>query len=611
MSKHQFQTEVSQLLHLIIHSLYSHKEIFLRELISNSSDALDKFKYLTYTDEKIKKLKFDPKIEISFDEKDKKTLVISDTGIGMNEKDLIDNLGTIARSGTKNFLKKMTGDEKKDSSLIGQFGVGFYSIFMVADKVEVISRKAGEKKAFKWISTGKGDFDVSETERDTNGTTVSLHLNKEGIEFADRYQIETVIKKYSNHIPFPIYLKYKEKDKDKFDQINTVTALWKRSKSELKDKDYNEFYKTISMDMDDPLMYIHTKAEGKLEYTTLFYIPKKAPFDMFQMNYQPGVKLYIKRVFITDDEKELLPPYLRFMRGIIDSEDIPLNISRETLQHNRIMASIKSASTKKILSEIAALAKNKDKYNEFYNEYGKALKEGLYHDFVNKEAILELVRYKSLKSKEHISLADYKKNMQKDQKSIYYISGDNEDNLKHSPLLEAYKKSDIDVLIMTDDIDEIVIPAVGKYKDIDIKSVNISDSADDLKTDTDKKQEKSLEPLINKIKDVLKDEVKDVKSSVRLSDSPSCIVTDKNDPTIQMQHILKSMGQKGMGEIKPILEINPDHIIIKKMKKREDKEMITDLSKLLLEQAILIEGGELKNPALFAQRLNKIISKAV
>jgi len=623
MAKQQFQTEVNQLLNLIINSLYQNKDIFLRELISNASDALDRLRYLTLTDEKMKKIKFDPRIDIYFDEKKQNTLTVSDSGIGMNDKDLEKDLGTIARSGTKNFLSKMTGNAKKDSNLIGQFGVGFYSIFMVADNVEVITRKAGENKAYKWISDGKTGFEITEAEQDHFGTTVILHLNKEGKEFASRWRIDDIIKKYSNHIPFPIFLHYtevisadekkekKEKKEERTEQINTTTALWQRPKSSLKAKDYNDFYKSISMDTEDPLLYIHTKAEGKLEYTTLFFIPKKAPFDMYFMEYQSGIKLYIKRVFITDDDKELMPRYLRFVRGIIDSEDLPLNISRETLQQNRILASIRSASVKKILSEFQSLAKDKKKYDDFYKQFGKALKEGLYGDFANRETLLELVRFKSTKAEGYTSLAEYKKRMKKNQKAIYYIMGPNEEGLRHSPLLEAYKKDDIEVLLVTDEMDELVIPAVGMYKDLPLKAVNISDTADDLKKKEDEKKTKPLGDLIKKIKDVLKDEVKEVKVSSRLSDSPSCIVMDKNDPTLHMQQVLKALGRDGLKEIKPILEINPDHDIIKKLKKVEDKRMFEDTSRLLLEQAILIEGGELKNPADFAKRLNNIMSKAL
>jgi len=624
MAKHQFQTEVNQLLHLIIHSLYSHKEIFLRELISNASDALDRLKYLTLTDDKFKSLNFEPKIDIYFDDKKNKTLTIADSGIGMNEHDLEENLGTIAHSGTRGFMEHLTGDARKDSNLIGQFGVGFYSSFMVADKVEVVSKKAGDEKAYRWTSDGKGEYEIQEAERDVQGTSVTLYLNKEGAEYANRWQIETVIKKYSNHIPFPIYLHYegtryegegdkkKEIKEPKTEQINAASAIWKRPKSELKDEDYNEFYKSISHDMDEPLLRSHIHAEGKLDYTTLFFIPKHAPFDLFRADYHPGVKLYVKRVFITDDDKELMPVYLRFVRGIIDSEDLPLNVSREILQQNRILAKIKASSVKRILDELSNLQKNdREKYNEFFKEFGIPIKEGLYQDIENHEKIMELVMYKSTKVDGYTTLEEYKDRMKPDQDAIYYITGSKEGNLRNSPLLEMYKNRDIEVLIMDDEIDDIVITAVPKFKDINLKSVNRSDAAESLKSDEDRQKEKEIEPLIKKIKDALGDLVKDVKASTRLSDSPSCIVADEKDPTIQMQHLFKAMGQKNVPDFKPILEINPEHDIIKKLEGSGDAAVIEDISHLLLEQAMLIEGVELKSPSEFVKRLNRVMGKAL
>ena len=624
MAQHQFQTEVSQLLHLIIHSLYSHKEIFLRELISNSSDALDKLKYLTLTDENYKNIPFEPKIDISFSDSDEKKLVISDTGIGMNDEDLVLNLGTIARSGTKNFLSQLTGDSKKDSSLIGQFGVGFYSAFMVADKIEVVSKKAGEEKGWKWISDGKGSYEISEAEKEGNGTEITLFLNKEGDEYASRWQIETIIKKYSDHIPFPIYLEYedtsfegegddrKEVKETKVDQVNSASALWKKSKSDLTDEDYNEFYKTLTHDTEEPLYYMHTKAEGTMEYATLFFIPKTAPFDLYQADYRPGVKLYVSRVFITDDDKELLPTYLRFLRGVIDSEDLPLNVSREILQQNRVMTNIRNASVKKVLSELKSLSEsNSEKYLEFIKQYNRPLKEGLYSDFTNRDALLELVRFKSTESDGYVSLKDYVEKMGEEQKAIYYITGGNEETLRNSPLLEAYKKKGIEVLIMDDEIDDIVIPTIGQYKEKSLKAVNRTGADEDIKTDDDKAKEEEAKPLIEKIKEALGEEVKDVKASSRLSDSPSCIVADADDPTMQMQQMLKAMGQTEMPDFKPILEINPDHEIVKKLADSNDKDLISDISFLLLEQARLVEGGEIKSPVDFVKRLNRIMGKAV
>ena len=623
MSKKHFQTEVSKLLHLIIHSLYSHIEIFLRELVSNASDALDKLKFLTLTDEKYKSINFDPRIDISFNFNNK-TLSISDSGIGMNEQDLDENLGTIARSGTRNFVEKMTGDAKKDSNLIGQFGVGFYSAFMVADKVEVISKKAGEDSAWKWVSDGKEEYTIEPAERDSHGTTVTVHLNREGEEYANRWTIQSIIRKYSNHVPFPIYLHYeeikyegegdnkKEIREPKVEQINSASAIWKRPKSELKEEDYLEFYRQISYDLEDPLLYIHTQAEGTLDYTTLFYIPAKAPMDLFRVDYQAGVKLYIKRVFITDDSKELMPTYLRFVRGIIDSEDLPLNVSREILQQNKVMAKIKSSSVKKILSELESL-KNRDrfKYNIFWKEFGIPMKEGLYQDFENREKLLELVQYKSTKAEDYTTLSEYVDRMKPEQTSIYYITGGKEQLLRNSPLLEIYKEKDIEVLILDDEIDEIVISTVPKYKDYELKSVNRTDSEDDLKNNEDKEKEKKIEPLINKIKEQLGDRVKNVLASTRLSSSPSCIVADENDPTAQMQTILKMMGQSGLPEFKPVLLINPEHEIIKKLENTTDDSLINDVSLLLLEQAMLVEGLELKDPNGFVARLNRITSKAL
>lgn len=624
MAQKKFKTEVNQLLDLIIHSLYSHKEIFLRELVSNASDALDKLKYLTFTDDDYKKIDFDPRIDITFTDESKRTLTIKDSGVGMNEEDLNAQLGTIARSGTKKFLNQMQSDAKKDANLIGQFGVGFYSCFMVAEKVEVITRKAGEDKAWKWSSNGRNAYSIDEAEKESHGTTIILHLNDEGEEYANRWQVEQLVKKYSDHIAFPIFLEYDQKTfegegddrkevvEHKIEQINKAAALWKRSKSELTNDDYNEFYKTTSHDSDDPLFYLHTKAEGTIEYTTLFFIPSKAPFDLFQADYKPGVKLYVKRVFITDDEKELLPAYLRFVRGIIDSEDLPLNVSRELLQQNRVMSTIKNSSVKKILGEFKKIAEsNPEMYTKFVEQFNRPLKEGLYSDYANREALMELVRFKSTEVEGFTGLASYKERMKEDQKAIYYIAGGSEETLRNSPLIEAYKKKGVEVLIMDDDIDDIVIPTVGKYADFDLKAINKSSASDDLKTDDDKKKEKAAKPVAKKIKDALGEKVKDVVISSRLTDSPSCIVVDENDPTVQMQQMLKAMGQTEMPEFTPILEINPDHEIVKKLGESKDEELIADVSQILLDQAMLAEGVMLKHPAEFVKKLNAVLSRSL
>ena len=616
MSKHQFQAEVSQLLNLIIHSLYSHTEIFLRELVSNASDALDRLRYLTLTQDEYKGGPFVPRIDISFDGKDGKTLSISDTGIGMDEKDLEENLGTIARSGTREFLQAMAADAKKGSTLIGQFGVGFYSCFMAADRVEVLTRKIGDQKAWKWTSDGKGEYEIVEASRDGCGTTVTLFLNENGREYANRWRIEEIIRKYSNHIAFPIHLHYQEDGPhggkvDKDEQVNAALALWRRPKSELKDEDYNEFYRTISHDTEDPFHWIHLSVEGALAYTTLFYIPRKAPFDLYRYDYQPGVKLYIKRVFITDSEKELLPVYLRFVRGVIDSEDLPLNVSREILQNNRIMANIRSASVRKILQELGQIAKEPAKYGEFWAEFGRVLKEGVLQDFEHRDQLLELLRCKSTAVEGWTSLSEYRDRMQKDQKAIYYITGGREASLRSSPLLEAYKAKGIEVLIMADEVDEIVAPSIGKFMEVELKAVNRLKTGDDLRTDADAGKAASIEPLIKKMKKALGAEVKDVRASTRLADSPSCIVVDENDPTLQLQQMLKAMGNRDMPDLKPILEVNPSHPIITRLAALEDEELIADTSRLLLEQALLVEGGELKDPAGFVKRLNRALEKSL
>ena len=623
MAKHRFKTEVSQLLDLIIHSLYSHQEIFLRELVSNASDALDKLRYLTLTDEDFKGVPFTPRVDISFDSDSKpKTLTVADSGIGMSADELRDNLGTIARSGTKRFLDAMQENAKEgapgDANLIGQFGVGFYSSFMVADRVEVLSLRAGEEQAQRWVSSGSGSYEITPAERAGAGTTVTLQLNEAGAEFASRWQIESLVKKYSNHIPYPIHLHYTETSDDKkearSEQINAASALWKRPKSELSESDYFEFYRSLAHDDEDPLHYVHTHAEGTQEYTTLFFVPKKAPPDLYHADYRPAVKLYVKRVFVTDDDKELLPTWLRFVRGVIDSEDLPLNVSRELLQKNRLLTSIRNASVKKLLSEFEGLTNNPELYTSFVTEFGRPLKEGLYQDFANRETLLELVRFRTTAHDGLTSLKEYVGRMQSEQKAIYYITGERGANLRHSPLLEMYRKQDLEVLLMDDEIDAFVIPTIGTYQEHELKSVNRSDTADDLKTDVSKERARKIEPLLKRIKEVLGDQVKEVKASARLSDSPSCIVADENDPTVSMQHVLRALGQEA-DQFRPVLEINPEHPIVAKLEALAENGaedgLLEDASRLLLEQALLIEGAQLGDPVAFAARLNRSLERAL
>ena len=635
MAKHQFQTEVGQLLHLMTHSLYSNKEIFIRELVSNSSDAIDKLNYLRLTDENLKD-KFSSwsgEINITFDEKDK-SLTIIDNGIGMNEEDMINSIGTIAKSGTKSFVEALTGDAKKDSNLIGQFGVGFYSVFMVADKVDVISKKAGEETAYKWSSNGTGEFDLAPCTKETNGTVIYIKLKDDEVsEFASKYRIKNIIEKYSNHIAYPIFLNYdqevteelSEEDKKagkeavkkterKHEQINEATALWTQAKAKLKQEDYNNFYKSISQDSSDPLLTIHTKTEGVNEYTTLFYIPKIAPMDMYRADYQSGIKLYVKRVFITDDDRELLPTYLRFVRGIIDSEDLPLNVSREILQENRILANIKQSSVKKILSEIKKLSKDEEKYSQFISQYNRALKEGVYQDYTNKESILELLRYKSTADEKKLtSLEDYKQRANSEQKAIYYIVGDNEKVLRNSPLLESYKKNNIEVLILDDkEIDEIITPTIGAFKEWQFTDITTAEAPKVEQSEEEKQKiEEEFKDIVSKIKEKLGTEVKDVKVTSRLSESASCITKDAQDAQMAaMAHMFRAMGQEAP-EVKPILEINPNHEIVKKLQASSNEELVEDVSWILLDLAKISEGLDVSDAVAFTKRLTKITALAI
>ncbi|EAH8706605.1 molecular chaperone HtpG [Campylobacter coli] len=606
----QFQTEVNQLLQLMIHSLYSNKEIFLRELVSNSSDALDKLNFLSVSDDKYKSLKFEPRIDIKID-KDKKTLTISDNGIGMDKDDLINNLGTIAKSGTKSFLENLSGDAKKDSQLIGQFGVGFYSAFMVASKIEVLSKKALDDKAYLWISDANG-YEIEDATKEEQGTSITLYLKDD--EFANSYKIESIIEKYSNHIQFPIFMEKEEfipakegeeegKTELKISQINKANALWRMQKSSLKTEDYERFYEQNFHDSNKPLLYLHTKSEGKLEYNSLFFIPQNAPFDLYRVDYQSGLKLYVKRVFISDDDKELLPTYLRFVRGIIDVEDLPLNVSREILQENQILKGVKEASVKKILSELEKLKnKDKEKYLSFFKNFGKVLKEGLYGFGGEKDSLLKLMLYKSTKGESLRSLEEYKNDIQGEQKEIFYIAGNNESLLRNSPLLEEYKQKNIEVLLMDDEIDSLVTPMLGEYEGLKFIAINQVEDKNEL-SDEEKNE---FAPLVAKFKELLKDQVEDVRLTSRLKDSPSCIVYDKNKPDFAMQQLLKQMGQEQ--NFKPILEINPKHAIFTGLKNNET--FSADIATLVLNMAKLSEGMGVDNPAEFNASLTKIITKA-
>ncbi|RVY45074.1 molecular chaperone HtpG [Helicobacter pylori] len=617
--EYTFQTEINQLLDLMIHSLYSNKEIFLRELVSNASDALDKLNYLMLTDEKLKGLNITPSIHLSFDSQ-KKTLTIKDNGIGMDKNDLIEHLGTIAKSGTKSFLSALSGDKKKDSVLIGQFGVGFYSAFMVASKIVVQTKKVNSDQAYAWVSDGKGKFEISECVKEEQGTEITLFLKDEDSHFASRWEIDNIVKKYSEHIPFPIFLTYtdtkfegegdnqKEIKEEKCEQINQASALWKMNKSELKDKDYKEFYQSFAHDNSEPLSYIHNKVEGSLEYTTLFYIPSKAPFDLFRVDYKSGVKLYVKRVFITDDDKELLPSYLRFVKGVIDSEDLPLNVSREILQQNKILANIRSASVKKILSEIERLSKDNKNYHKFYEPFGKVLKEGLYGDFENKEKLLELLRFYSKDKGELISLKEYKENLKENQKSIYYLLGENLDLLKASPILEKYAQKGYDVLLLSDEIDAFVMPGVNEYDKTPFRDASHSESLKELGLEEIHDEVKDqFKDLMKAFEENLKDEIKGVELSSHLT---SAVALIGDEPNAMMANWMRQMGQS-VPESKKTLELNPNHAILQKLLKCEDKEQLSTFIWLLYDGAKLLEKGVLKDAKSFNERLNSVLLKAL
>lgn len=630
MATHKFQTEANQILHLMIHSLYSNKEIFLRELISNASDALDKLNMLHLTDDKYKSINFNPRIDL-IPNKDEKTLTIIDSGIGMNEEDLMNNLGTIAKSGTKAFLESLSGDQKADSQLIGQFGVGFYAAFMVASKVEVTTKKAGEEKAYKWVSNGSGEFDIEEATKESHGTEIKLFLNDDETEFTETYRLESLIKKYSNHIPFAIFM-----DKENFipaktddegnetepskteinnEQINKANALWSIAKSDVTDEEYKDFYQTIAHSSEEPLTWMHNKAEGAIEYTTLFYIPSKAPMDIYRVDYQSGIKLYINRVFITDDEKELMPTYMRFLRGVIDSKDLPLNVSREILQSNAVMAKIKNASVKKVLSELAKMMKKEpEKYDTFYKEFGNVLKEGLYNDFANREKILELLKFHTLNSAEQTTIEEFVSKVDQEKKEIYYITGKSSlDMLKKSPVLEKFKAKNIDVLVLNEEVDTIIFPMVTEYKEY--KLVHVTDAKfEESEEDKKAKEEisKEYEGFTKEIKDLLGEEVKAVEVAPELVESAVAIKADKEDPAYMMAQMMKQMGQGGdVPEPAPILQINPNHELIKKLKDSSDQNLIADAAHVLFDQAKLFDGQELKDMSEYIIRLNRIILKAL
>ena len=610
---HEFQTEVSQLLDLMIHSLYSNKEIFLRELVSNASDAIDKLKFESLSNDSLIEAKEEPSIHIDVDKK-AGTITIQDNGIGMTHDEVMENIGTIANSGTKKYLEGLDKNQSQDSNLIGQFGVGFYSAFIVANTVTLFSRKAGDDKAngTKWISKGKGDYSIETVELENYGTTIVLDVKKAEKEFIDDFRIRGVISKYSDHITVPILmLKPSEEDKDvvEYEKINEATAFWMKDKKELSQTDYDEFYKALTYDFEGPLTQIHNRVEGKLDYSSLLYIPKKAPFDMWEPKRKSGVKLYAKRVFIMEGNEELLPQYLRFIKGVIDTADLSLNVSREILQGSKVVDTIKKASVKRILSELDKMSKNKpEDYATFWKEFGMVIKEGVVEDFANKDKISNLLRFTSTSadsSDQTISLKDYIGRMKEGQKNIYYVTADTYAAAKGSPHLEIFKQKDIEVLLLSDRVDEWLVANFGDFEELSLKSIAKGDLEDlDSKEDKKKKEKtvKDFESVITKAQEILSNQVKEVKVSSRLSESPSCLVADENELGGNMERIMKSLGQD-IPDTKPILEINPDHPLVIKLKTKVDE----DLVKVLFDQAVLSEGGQIKEPAEFVKRMNKLM----
>jgi len=625
-----FQTEAKQLLHLMIHSLYSNKEIFLRELISNASDAADKLRFAALGNGDLYEDDPELKITVDYDSK-KKTITISDNGIGMTRDEVIDNLGTIAKSGTAQFLQSLTGDEKKDSQLIGQFGVGFYSAFIVADKVEVYTRKAGEPadQGVKWESAGESDFNVEPYTKDDRGTRIVLHLKKDEKEFAESYRLRSIVRKYADHISIPVMMVKEEApadedDKDKKDRkdkqpeyeaVNTAKALWTRPRQELNDGEYKEFYKHISHDFQDPLDWSHNKVEGKLEYTSLLYLPAKAPFDMWNRDAARGLKLYVQRVFIMDDAEQFLPLYLRFIRGVVDSNDISLNVSREILQKDPAVDSMKSAITKRILDMLGKLKKKKpEDYQKFWDEFGQVLKEGPAEDYANREKIAKLLLFSTTHTDSPVqdqSLEDYISRMQEGQDKIYYIAAESHNTAKNSPHLEVLRKKGIEVLLLSDRVDEWFISHLMEFDGKQFQDVTRGElDLGKLDTEEDKKaqeeKDKQAEPLLNRLKESLGERVAEVRTTHRLTDSPACLSIAEHDMGAQMRKIMEAAGQ-AMPEFKPIFEINPEHPLIDKLDKEADEERFNDLAAILFDQASLAEGGHLDDPASYIRRLNSLL----
>ncbi len=627
-----FETEAKQLLHLMIHSLYSNKEIFLRELISNASDAVGKLRFEALSSPELLESATELKVTIDFDT-EANTLTIADNGIGMSRDEVISNLGTIAKSGTAQFLEALTGDQKKDSQLIGQFGVGFYSAFIVADEVEVLTRRAGSKndEATRWTSKGEADYQIEATEKDSTGTTITLHLKTAEKEYAESFRLRNIVKKYADHISIPVYMEKQdfampgedaeeadkqEKEKE-YEAVNDAKALWTRPRKEVSDDEYREFYKLVSHDFQDPLQWSHNKVEGKLEYTSLLYVPGQAPYDLWNREAARGLKLYVQRVFIMDDAQQFLPLYLRFMKGVVDSNDISLNVSREILQKDPVVDSMRSALTKRALDMLEKLRKkDKEKYDSFWSEFGETLKEGPAEDFSNKEKISKLLQFTTTESagdKQEFNFDDYIERMKEGQEKIYYLVADSLKAGRSSPHLEIFRKKGIEVILMHDRIDEWLMGHLTDYNGKQFQDVSRGElDLGKLEDEKDKEQHeetgKKFENLTNRIKDYLGDKVKEVRVSHRLTDSPACLAVDDNDMGAQMRKIMEASGQE-VPDVKPIFEVNPDHPLLIKLDQEADEERFGDMISILFGQASLAEGGQLEDPADFSAKLNKLLLK--
>jgi molecular chaperone HtpG len=619
-----FQAEVKQLLKLMIHSLYSNKEIFLRELISNASDASDKLRFEALTDKALYETDPDLKIRIAFDAK-ARTITVTDNGIGMSRSEVIENIGTIAKSGTREFFDKLTGDEAKDAHLIGQFGVGFYSTFIVADKVTVITRRAGltSEHGVKWESDGSGEYTIEMVDRPQRGTEVTLHLREGEDELLTAYRLRSIIRKYSDHITLPILMKKEEWDKDKQENrvtdedetVNQAGALWARPKSEITEEQYHEFYKHVSHDFEAPLAYTHNKVEGTKEYTQLLYVPARAPFDLFDREHRRGIKLYVRRVFIMDDAEHLMPNYLRFVKGVIDSSDLPLNVSREILQESRDVEMIRTGSIKRVLSMLEGLAENdKEKYATFWKEFGRVFKEGLGEDHGNRDRLAKLARFASTfkdTEDQDVSLADYVSRMKEGQEKIYYVAAETFAAARNSPHLEIFRKKGIEVLLLSDRVDEWALSFLTEFEGKQLQSVakgglDLGKLADEEEKKEKEKESGEYKALIERIKTALGDKVKEVRVTQRLTESPVCLVADEHDMGMHLERLMKAAGQSVPGS-KPILEVNPHHALVQRLATESDDSRFSDWSQVLFDQALLAEGGQLEDPAGFVKRLNQLV----